>query len=174
MDDTQQQAFLEAYDTHYEMIVRYLIRHDLASETFYKALKAFDRYQVQTGKPILAWLYRIALNELRMHWRKQHQYHFEALEDYPELRSPQPSPEHLAILNEDTHQLQLALQTLNEVDRNLVSLRFFAELSLEELADITELKLGTVKSRLSRAMKKLQRQLQPFASQYIISSVRPD
>ncbi len=182
MDESQQQLFLTIYDQHYETIVRYLIRHsgdvslayDLASETFLKALRSFDLYQPQAGKSILAWLYRIALNELRMYWRKQQRYTFEALEDYPALCSQQPTPEHLAILQKDTELLREALQRLEELDRNLISLRYFGELSLEEIVEVTGMKLGTVKSRLSRTIKKLEQQLQPFLAPDIISSVRPD
>jgi len=172
--------FIDVYEHYYEAIVHYLLKrcrdtslaYDLTSETFFKALKHFDQYQPQPDKPIVAWLYRIASNELNMYWRKRERYEFQALEAYAELRSHEPSPEHLTIVNEDSAAVQQALLALSELDQTIVSLRFFAELSLEEIAATTELKLGTVKSRLSRAMKKLQKQLQPNQFSSIIPSVR--
>lgn len=180
MSMDQSPEFIELYTEHYETIVRYLLKrcgdttlaYDLTSETFFKALKHFDQYQPQPDKPIVAWLYRIASNELNMYWRRRERYEFTALEAYPDLRSHEPSPEHLAIVNEDTRDITQALAKLAELDRTIVSLRFFGECSLEEICAATELKLGTVKSRLSRALKKLRKQMQPNQFSSIILAVR--
>ncbi|MBK6830620.1 MAG: RNA polymerase sigma factor [Flavobacteriales bacterium] len=70
--------FTPLYECYFGDIFRFLLRragdrdltNDLAQETFLKAMLALPRYQ-ERGLPFRAWLYRIALNELRMHWRKR-------------------------------------------------------------------------------------------------------
>jgi RNA polymerase sigma-70 factor (ECF subfamily) len=56
-------------------------------------------------------------------------------------------------------ELERALTQLEESQRQVVALRFYADLSLEEIAEVTGIPLGTVKSRLHRALAKLRERL---------------
>ncbi len=70
--------FTPLYECYFGDIFRFLLRragdrdltNDLTQETFLKAMLALPKYQ-ERGLPFRAWLYRIALNELRMYWRKR-------------------------------------------------------------------------------------------------------
>src|SRR5438132_11935300 len=69
------EAFAVIYERFYQMILDYTFRRtlsasaaeELTSNTFFKALRSLR--QRPTGRPIKSWLYAIATNELRMHWR---------------------------------------------------------------------------------------------------------
>jgi RNA polymerase sigma-70 factor (ECF subfamily) len=64
---------------------------------------------------------------------------------------------------EDTYEntdLQKAINTLEKKDRAVVVLRYFEDLKLEEIAEVLEENLSTVKSRLYRSMKKLRMELE--------------
>jgi RNA polymerase sigma-70 factor (ECF subfamily) len=56
-------------------------------------------------------------------------------------------------------ELEWALAQLEESQRQVVALRFYADLSLEEIAEVIGVPIGTVKSRLHRALAKLREQL---------------
>jgi RNA polymerase sigma-70 factor (ECF subfamily) len=98
-----------------------------------------------------------------MFFRKENRYHFTSLEEYPEL-SGIPVPPH----EEGTHVdvnlsyavVQTALKSMDPLDQTIISLRFFEDKSIAEIADVVESREGTVKSRLSRALKKLRSTLQ--------------
>src|SRR5262245_19160411 len=72
------QRFAPLYLAYFNTIFRFIHRRtsareltaDITQQTFLKALVALPRYEPR-GLPFRAWLYRIALNELRMHWRKR-------------------------------------------------------------------------------------------------------
>ncbi len=73
-----QARFAPLYESYYADIFRFILRRvkhrdltaDLTQQTFLKAMLGLPRYQPR-GLPFRAWLYRIALNEVRMHWRKK-------------------------------------------------------------------------------------------------------
>ena len=72
------EAFAPLYELHFGAIFRFILRragereltNDLTQQTFLKAMLALPGYEPR-GYPFKAFLYRIALNELKMHWRKR-------------------------------------------------------------------------------------------------------
>lgn len=74
---TDPAAFSALFDLYYDVILRYVVRRtadvavaeDLTADVFMKALQALPNFKWQ-GVPVSAWLYRIALNELRMYYRR--------------------------------------------------------------------------------------------------------
>src|SRR5690242_15578242 len=70
------ESFALLYERFYPMILNYAFRRtldvnlaeELTSNTFFKALRALPKYR-PGAQPLRAWLYSIATNELRMHWR---------------------------------------------------------------------------------------------------------
>jgi len=130
---------------------------DATQDTFIAALRALSSYQeMSTFK---AWLYRIALNISRSRLRKR-----EALERLQstlnsifEVQSRQTStPEDAVINNEDDATLWKALGKLGEKHRVPIVLRYYHDLSIAEIAEIMEMKEGTVHSRLSIGRDRLR------------------
>jgi len=68
-------------------------------------------------------------------------------------------PEAVALDGEDRATILAAVKALPEAQRDVVLLRFYGELSLDEIAEATRNPLGTVKSRLSRGVASLRDQL---------------
>jgi RNA polymerase sigma-70 factor (ECF subfamily) len=71
-------------------------------------------------------------------------------------RDAAPSPEAAALAQEDREVLVAALNRLSPPDREVIAYRFLLGLSENETAEILDVRLGTAKSRLSRAMMRLR------------------
>jgi len=165
------QRFLELYDETYTHIFRYILHRcnnyhlaqDLTSETYIKALAHIHQYHQQEGKPFIAWLYRIAANETHMYFRKANRYQCTSLDEFPELADiPVPPQEKGTAVDVDLSYeiVQKALTTMDPLDQTIISLRFFEDKTIAQIAEVVDSREGTVKSRLSRALKKLRTHLQ--------------
>jgi len=131
---------------------------DAAQEAFVKAYYALPRFR--RGAPFRPWILRIAANEARNRLRSTRRR--EALAVRAAAAEPggaAPSPEAAALAREDAEVLAAALARLDERDRLVIAYRYLFELSESEMADALGVRPGTVKSRLSRAMSRLRREL---------------
>jgi RNA polymerase sigma-70 factor, ECF subfamily len=135
---------------------------DLAQEVFIKAYQALPNFRFEAS--FYTWLYRIAVNKSRDELRKKKLRRFfsfqtldEGIEKEMHVRlSVQPE-------NRDTQELlALGLQSLPEKFRTAVVLKDIDGLSYEEIAEVMQCELGTVKSRISRARSMLRKVLKPL------------
>lgn len=172
------EAFGVLYDLTYDRIFVYILKRcgnyhlaqDIVAETYLQALKHMHQY-TYTGKPFVAWLYRIACNELNAYFRKNKKYRCEELENHPELvdYASDVSAEYEQIeRGQEYAAMRLALTQLSDIDQHIITLRFFEEKTIAEIADIIDLNEGTVKSRLSRALVKVRIALQRLNLAHII------
>ncbi|TSC76562.1 MAG: RNA polymerase sigma-70 factor, ECF subfamily [Parcubacteria group bacterium Gr01-1014_31] len=151
------EAFGVLYDRYVDRIYRYLLSRtgsvplaqDLTAETFLAALKGLWRYR-WTGKPFSAWLYRIAIAQLGSHYRHEHSVALELAEQLPDLKVP------ALPLSADYPAVQGALRQLSLIQQHIITLRYFQDLSLREIAATVSLPVNTVKSHLHRALHKLK------------------
>lgn len=135
---------------------------DLAQEVFIKAYQALPHFRFEAS--FYTWLYRIAVNKSRDELRKKKARRFfsfqtldEGIEKELNVRLSVP-PE-----NRDTQELvAMGLQTLPEKFRTAVVLKDIEGLSYEEIAEVMQCELGTVKSRISRARAMLRKALKPL------------
>ena len=135
---------------------------DLAQEVFIKAYQALPHFRFEAS--FYTWLYRIAVNKSRDELRKKKARRFfsfqtldEGIEKELNFRLSVP-PE-----NRDTQELvAMGLQTLPEKFRTAVVLKDIEGLSYEEIAEVMQCQLGTVKSRISRARAMLRKALKPL------------
>ena len=131
---------------------------DAAQEAFVKAYYALPRFR--PGAPFRPWILRIVANEARNRIRSVRRREDLALRAAAaDPGGAAPSPEVAALAAEDRETLVHALSRLPERDRLVISYRYLFDLSEAEMADALDVRPGTVKSRLSRAMSKLRRQL---------------
>jgi RNA polymerase sigma-70 factor (ECF subfamily) len=136
---------------------------DVCQEIFLKIYQTAKKY-----RPIgqfETWLYRIAvnhsINELKK--RKRHQT-YSLTHDYEneigdELLDPEPQPDEIAQQNEINSYIQDALKNLSTDQRIVVILRHYEGLKFQQIAEILNCPLGTVKSRIYSAMDQLKMML---------------
>lgn len=156
------------FDRYYAQVYRSAIvitqdnaaAEDIAQECFLKIHRYAHR--IDTNLPLIPWLYRVTVN-LSYTWvtrQKRRSISLEGLVD--RLISPNwLSPDHLAEHNETQRQVRDAIGELNLNQRVVVALHYLSGLSLEEIADVLDCPLGTVKSRLHYARENLRHQLEP-------------
>lgn len=158
---TNTEAFAQLYDLYVDRVFHFIRRRtqeesvaeDITALTFEKALRALPDYRPK-GAGFCAWLYRIARNELISHQRKERWLTM--------LHPNQASPLNLDWLveqNEEVAELRLALQKLSAADQDVVTLRFFEELTNAEIAEILGCSVDNVYVRLHRALRRLAQKL---------------
>jgi RNA polymerase sigma factor (sigma-70 family) len=125
---------------------------DVVQDALVKAYRNLAGFR--PGGPFRAWLLRIVTNEASNRRRSAGRRAHLALRVRDDLSSA--SPEELALDRARARVLTEALAQLETRDREVVALRFFAELSEAEMAVAMDCAPGTVKSRLSRALDRLR------------------
>jgi RNA polymerase sigma-70 factor (ECF subfamily) len=159
------QAIAELYTGHVDAIYRYIwprvrdeaIAEDLTAQVFLKALEGLPGYE-PSGKPFLAWLYRIAYARVVDHWRKQERRATLPLDDTLPAREPRPG-ELLEVEDDWITAIDLLAQ-LTDDQQEVVMLRFIGEMSLAEVAEIMGKTLGATKAVQHRALASLARLLE--------------
>jgi len=148
---------------------------DVVQETFLKAYRAYHTFQ--EGTNLKAWLYRILTNTYINRYRKQAkrptEVDFGEVEDlylYKRLGAEQPSGASRSAEEEVLEQfveadVKAAVEDLPEHFRMPVLLADVEGFSYKEIAEILDIPIGTVMSRLHRGRKLLQRALWEFAAQ---------
>jgi len=139
---------------------------DLTQEIFIKVFQALDRYNAQYK--FSTWLFRIAGNAAIDHLRKKRPRTVPLEASDPtssrqvssiEYKSPELDPYADLRNTERGEAISRAIQELPPEFRELITLRHFAGLSYEEIAQVKEMPLGTVKNKLFRARAVLKERL---------------
>jgi RNA polymerase sigma-70 factor (ECF subfamily) len=166
---------LRRYQTQVDRVLYHLApewsdRADLAQEVWIRVYRNINR--LQEPAKFRGWLSRIATNlfydELRKRKRVASPLSLDAprlLDDGEmdwEIAGHTPSPDEEMTTREFYEQLREAIADLPEVFRTTIVLREIEGMAYEEIAEITGVSLGTVKSRIARARSRLQTQLQSY------------
>ena len=132
---------------------------DAVQEAFVKAWRAMPRFRADA--PFRPWILRIVSNEARNRVRSTRRRDALALREAAAVGTGDaaPSPEAAALSRDETETLTRALDRLPERDRIVIAYRWLLDLSEAETAEILGVRLGTVKSRLSRALRRLREEL---------------
>jgi len=140
---------------------------DAAQDTFIKAYHNLDNFRHEAS--FYTWLYRIAVNTCLDYKKKPFFGSFftktDAGEFIDEPASDRPSPERLYESKQIGLALHNSIRKLPTKLRTAIVLKEIEGLSYEEIADILEVSIGTVKSRLSRAREELKTLLKKFTEQ---------
>ena len=134
------------------------VAEDLTQVTFIKALRAWDRYDPVRSAP-LTWLLAIARNVLIDHYRADRSGAEEPLAGDAVLDAAlghAPGPETALGVSPE---LERALATLSERDREIIALRYGADLTGPEIAELLGLSLANVQQIVSRSLRKLRTEL---------------
>jgi RNA polymerase sigma-70 factor (ECF subfamily) len=147
---------------HQEPIFRYAYllmgdadeAEDIVQETFVHAYRALERFDSQ--RPMRPWLLRIAAN-LASNRRRSLGRYFSALQRlFLQEKPDQKSVEQQSSQAGRAHQVWEAVQQLKPADAQVIYLRYFLDLSTDEVAQALTVPAGTVKSRLHRASDRLR------------------
>jgi RNA polymerase sigma-70 factor (ECF subfamily) len=130
---------------------------DAVQEAFVKAYYALPKFRA--GAPFRPWILRIAANEAKNRVRSNRRREALAVRAAAEPGDAVPSPEAAALAREDAETVVAALAKIPERDRLVIAYRYLFDLSEAEMAAALDVRPGTVKSRLSRAMARLRAEL---------------
>ncbi len=142
------------------------VAEDLLQATFLRVVRVLPDYE-HSGR-FEAWLFRIAANLVRDRARKRSRHQKAMEREFPrradEQRSkaatPQPvRPDEELDRRESAQRLQVCLADLSEMEREIILLRHYSELSFREIAEMLDIPLGTALSRAHRALARMRRQL---------------
>ena len=128
---------------------------DAVQTAFIKALQALGSFR--DDAPFRPWLLRIVANEAKNRVRSNVRRATGPLDE--RIVSLAPSPEELAERSEQQRELLAAVRNLSEQDQQISAYRYFLDLSEPEMANLLDCPRGTVKSRLSRATRRLREEL---------------
>jgi RNA polymerase sigma factor (sigma-70 family) len=127
---------------------------DIAQETFIRAYRALGRFDIQ--RPMRPWLLRITAN-LASNRRRSLGRYFAALQRaFQQERPTQKGVEEQSRQSNRAREVWEAIRQLKPSDSQVIYLRYFLELSVEEAAQVMDVPEGTVKSRLHRASERLR------------------
>ncbi|MGV8878331.1 MAG: RNA polymerase sigma factor [Sphingobacteriaceae bacterium] len=134
---------------------------DLTIETFAKAFKNLEKFRPEFA--FSTWLFRIATNgcidfirKKKLPTRSIDNNTDDFGNDMPyQIKSDSLNPEELSIKNEKIKELKMIVDSLPQRYRILITLRYFDELSYNEIAEQLDLPLGTVKAQMFRARELL-------------------
>ena len=173
--DSQAMPYLDSlYNTAYRMTRSSEDAEDLVQETYFKAYKYYDKFE--EGTNLKAWLFKILKNTFINSYRKKQQAppradfadieeSFESIvRDDSGQQAKTPEEELLdKVLDED---VQHAMEELPHDYRMVVLLADLEGFSYKEIADILEIPVGTVMSRLYRGRRLLEEALLKYAREH--------
>ncbi len=144
----------------YRMLNNYDASLDVTQEVFIKVYNSLERYS--SDYKFSTWLYRIAHNAA-IDFMRKNSVNPQSLEAENadgsfqlQIESPNPTPEQERERSEWRKEIESVVKCLPTVYRELILLRHAQDLSYDEIAEITNLPLGTVKNRLFRAREMMR------------------
>lgn len=171
------QAFGLLVSKYQRKLVRLLSRlvrdpaevEDVAQETFIKAYRALPGFRGESA--FYTWLYRIGINAAKNYLAARgrrtpttSEYDSEELENFDdgEQLRDNNSPERMLMSKQIADTVNAAMDRLPEDLRNAISLREIDGMSYEEIAQIMDCPIGTVRSRIFRAREAIAEKLKPL------------
>lgn len=156
------------FKTAYLMTGRKEEAEDILQEVFVSVWRSRNTFNPKKGK-LTTWIYRITVNQCLSRRRKK-QPAILSLEEksinLPDIKLEE-QPEEVLVTKLEYERLMKAMNALDSRHRSVLILRYFNDLSYDEIAQVIGVPLGTVKSRISQALRSLRTQMsiqQPEAS----------
>jgi RNA polymerase sigma-70 factor (ECF subfamily) len=151
-------AFKPLYEKYFDEIFRFILRRtddesltaDLTSQTFYKALSNLKKFEWR-DRPFVTWLYTIAGNEIRKHFRDRkitYTLESDSFLAEEELENDWPAQQQL--------KLQAAMATLSDEEIRIIELKYLEGYTFQEMALIFEKSESAIKMRLYRTVESIK------------------
>ncbi|MCA0986711.1 RNA polymerase sigma factor [Guptibacillus algicola] len=163
MSKGNQAAFEALIHRYHAPLLGYLERmlrdrkkaEDVVQDTFLKLLTQLKARKIP--EKIKPWLYQVATNQCRDYWKSSsYKSEKQVIDKLPDQQSGDPSVVELFERQESRKEFLEELDELSTSQREIVFLRFYQDLKYQEIAETLEMPLGTVKSNLYHALKKLK------------------
>jgi len=186
VDKAQKQdrdSFGRLFDEYYKPIFGYVLKRvanvdlaqDLTSETFFKALKYLPKFEWRTENSFANWLFRIATNEINLHfrkWRNTLSINDENLNLPDRIPAPEETLPDYEIIQAQTKlerketyiKVQKEMAKLKTEYQTVLTLKYFEKKKIEEICQILKKPEGTVKSWIHRGMENLRKLLEQNAT----------
>ena len=166
------ETLVERYQQPVYNLVHRLLRDpedasDVVQDVFLKVFRKVGCFRGESS--LRTWIYRIAVNEVHNHsrWNGRHRRQEVALEGDEDSRgycdvlpAAEESPFAYALDRERHGMIEAALADLNPTYRAVIVLRDVEDLSYEEIAEILQVPIGTIKSRILRGREALRKELE--------------
>lgn len=150
-EEIVEQIILEQYNQYYRLAYSYVHNEadacDIVQNGAYKALRSSHTLKQQEYAK--TWVYRIMLNEIFAHLKQPRYESYELLQETQGYEAEAENDEYADI------DLQRALDSLSLQEKAIITMKYFEDKKLEEIAEILNENISTVKSKLYRSMKKL-------------------
>jgi RNA polymerase sigma-70 factor, ECF subfamily len=170
-------GFKELFDTHVTMVYNVCFRmlnnradaEDVSQEVFFEAYKSIKRFRFDSK--ISTWLYRIAVNRSLNHQRNKKMERWLSLDfvsdekgnkDFEALGTTDENADNVLEKRDTERIVQEAINSLPNQQRITILLHRYEELSYEEIAQIMNVTVASVESRLHRAKQTLAKKLLPL------------
>ena len=161
-------AFDDLVRAHRDRVYRLVYRilgggdgvEDVAQEVFLRAYSKIGKFRCES--PFSTWLTRIAVNCSISHLKSQRSIRFFHIDMFSRDEGYPSSAEIPVERSEKCEKLYCAIDSLSPKQRAVIILHYFEEYSCEEIAGIFNCSVGTVKSRLFHARRKLKELLEPY------------
>lgn len=156
-------TFAQLYDEFLDKVFRYLqyrvnnmqLAEDLTSSVFEKALVNFGKFSNDKAS-FSTWIFSIARNLIIDHYRASSKRRTVPLEDIGDQPSDALSPQELLENKDERERLKFCLARLTEEERELVRLKFGAELNNRQIGRMLNLTESNVGTKLYRAIRKMR------------------
>jgi RNA polymerase sigma-70 factor (ECF subfamily) len=167
--DEDNEAFNEIVERYKDKLVNFIYRYtgnrddaeDFAQDAFLKLYKSKHLYK-EIAK-FSTWFYTIALNTVRTNLKKKSRMNTLSINNYDvenekdfDLHDDSPEPDSIVGSQMEVEFIQNAINNLDKSFKEVILLRDVQNLEYDEIAKITGLPLGTVKSRINRGREKLK------------------
>lgn len=168
--DGSEPAFAALVDRYKDRVFRLLTRYcrdqieceDLAQDVFLKVFRKLHTFQQESA--FFTWLYRITVNAATDHISRSSYRRLRIVDDEhvldPGTRDDSANPAAPLMANELAAVTRQIVDSLPEKFRTILVLREFEDLSYNQIADVLQIQLGTVESRLFRARQRFKEQLE--------------
>ena len=158
------EAAAELVDEYYQQIYLFMRRlghdhqvsEDLTQECFFNAWHHIG--QLKDGKALNGWIYRIASNVSRLHWRKHKHKEVIGIEGIEMPNNGKDEPEKMEH-NEQLANLKNVVEQLPQKLRQTIILHYLQQLTIAEATEVAGINQGTFKSRLNKALKILRNKI---------------
>jgi RNA polymerase sigma-70 factor (TIGR02952 family) len=156
------EEFAQVYDMYFKRVYKYICyrinnhytAEDICSQVFEAVMCKYHSFSSEKST-FEVWLFAIVRNAVTDYFRAQKKRSYFSLDSLLDMVFPKPSPEELAIRDDNNQALFKALSTLREKERNIIAMKYAAGLRNAEIAQIMGVSESNIGVVLYRSLKKL-------------------